>query len=151
MLYGCHYSDQLQMMSRDPFYNVKYVDNYDGDTFTVNLSSPSIPSVFSQEISVRIRHVDTAEMTSKIQCERKMARIAKKTLALLLMESKRIDLDNVDRDKYFRLLADVTLYKKDNSKLNVADYLLKQKLAVPYDGGTKLKVSWCSMLKKQSK
>ena len=137
---------EIQILSRDPFTNVSYVDNYDGDTITVNLPSKTIPDVFRKEISVRVRHIDTAEMTSRIQCERDMARKAKKAITALLLDAKRIDLENVTRDKYFRLLADITVYQRDNSRINVSNFLLKQGLAVPYDGGTKLKVSWCGML-----
>jgi len=145
-LIGCKPVYNLTTLSNTPFNDVEYIGNFDGDTITVTLPNKKIPSVFGTEIPVRVRGIDTAEMTSRIQCERDMARKAKKAITALLLDAKRIDLENVTRDKYFRLLADITVYQRDNSRINVSNFLLKQGLAVPYDGGTKLKVSWCGML-----
>lgn len=146
---GCQPISNLTIMSsNNPFRDVEYVGNFDGDTVTIDLPDKNIPNVFRKEISVRVRGIDTAEMTSRIQCERDMARKAKKVVTSLLLDAKRIDLENVSRDKYFRLLADVTVYQRNNTRVNVSRFLLKKGLAVPYDGGTKLKVSWCSLLKK---
>ena len=148
-LMGCQPISNLTIMSsNNPFRDVEYVGNFDGDTVTIDLPDKNIPNVFRKEISVRVRGIDTAEMTSRIQCERDMARKAKKVVTSLLLDAKRIDLENVSRDKYFRLLADVTVYQRNNTRVNVSRFLLKKGLAVPYDGGTKLKVSWCSLLKK---
>ena len=45
------------------FNNVKYVRNYDGDTVKVNI--PEIPRLFGEEISVRIRGIDTPEIRER--------------------------------------------------------------------------------------
>jgi len=54
-------------------------------------------------------------------------------------------LKNVQRGKYFRILADVQADRKD-----VADILIKKRLAVRYDGGTK-GFDWCSGRAKKSR
>lgn len=133
--------------SNQPFIRVRFLYNYDGDTFTVNLSSSYVPDVFSKEISVRIKGIDTAEMTSKEPCAKEMAIKAKNYAYDMLRKAKRIDLLNVERDKYFRILADVILYESQVKKINLGQRLLIEKLALPYDGNTKFKGSWCPFLK----
>jgi endonuclease YncB( thermonuclease family) len=129
----------------DPFASVQYVGNRDGDTFTVNLSD-SIPAVFGHEISVRIRHIDTAEMTDSSKCGKESALKAKAAVEAMLKNAGAVSLENVGRDKYFRLLADV---KADG--VSVGQYLLAQKLAVPYEGEAKPKTDWCKLAKKRKK
>jgi endonuclease YncB( thermonuclease family) len=51
---------------------------------------------------------------------------------LKLTRASKIELRNIRRDKYFRLLCDV--YADD---INIAAWLLASKFAKPYDGGTK--------------
>jgi hypothetical protein len=48
---------------------------------------------------------------------------------------------NVGRDKYFRLLSDV-IVEKD---LDVASFLLDEKIVVPYEGGAKPETDWCQL------
>lgn len=117
------------------FKSVKVVSVYDGDTFTANI--PNVPSLFGQAIPVRVSGVDTAEMKSS-GCEAKMALKAKRRSQELLKHARHIDLLNVRRDKYFRLLADVLIDGKSLGKT-----LLDEKLAVPYDGMKKTNVDWC--------
>ena len=120
------------------FHCVKYIKNHDGDTVTVDI--PGVHPLFGKGISVRVARVDTPEITSKNSCERKKAKLAKDFTAELLKKAYRIDLMNVEKDKYFRIVADVKLDGKSLNKylLNTGD-----KLAVPYNGGTKNKVNWC--------
>lgn len=117
---------------------VKYLKNYDGDTVTFNISG--IHPLFGQKINVRLYGVDTPEIRTKNLCEKKQARVAKKLVSNLLKNAKRIDLENVKRDKYFRILADITF---DNQSLS--DVLIKNKLAYSYFGKTKLKPNWCNL------
>lgn len=121
----------------DSFKNVTYVSNYDGDTFTVNLTN--LPGVFGAAIPVRVAHIDTAEIDSKNPCERASALLARSKLGSMLQVAKQVDLNNVKRDKYFRLLADVIL----DTNFNLAEYMLMFNLAVPYEGGSKPVVDWC--------
>ena len=63
--------------------------------------------------------------------EKKIALLAKNKLSKKIM-SEIIYLRNVGTDKYGRVLANVILNGRDMSK-----WLIKKRLAVEYDGGTK--------------
>ena len=117
---------------------VKYLGNHDGDTITVAI--PRVHPLLGKKISVRVAGVDTPEMTSKNPCEKKKAELAKMLTGELLRKSFRINLENVGRDKYFRIVADV---KFDGKSLG--SWLLRAKggIARPYDGKTKSKAGWC--------
>lgn len=115
---------------------VKYVKNYDADTVTVDI--PNVHPLIGHHISVRVRHVDTPEIKDKLPCEKEAARTAKRLIENQLKSAKRIDLENVDKDKYFRILADVIIDGKP-----LKDILLKNNLAYQYEGGTKQKIDWC--------
>jgi len=54
-----------------------------------------------------------------------------------LLAAESITLKNVQRGKYFRLVASVEADGQD-----VSDLLIQEGLAVVYDGGTKVK-DWC--------
>lgn len=117
---------------------VKYISAYDGDTITFNI--PGVHPLFGKKISVRVKGVDTPEVSTKDLCEKEAGRIAQKLVRSLLEKANQIDLVNVDRDKYFRILADVLVDGK-----SVADILLKNKLAYEYNGGTKVRKNWCDL------
>lgn len=102
----------------------------DGDTIVINI--PNVPNVFGKEISVRIKGIDTPEKRTKNPREKELAFKAKARLGSLM--KGKIELKNVDRDKYFRLLADV--YVDGQS---VAETLIREGHARPYDGGKKEK------------
>src|SRR5690606_19086476 len=89
------------------FFCVEYVKNYDGDTITVTI--PYLHPLFGKEIPIRLSGIDTAELTGKHPCEKKMAKIAKNYLGHRLKKAKpeRIELREISRDKYFRILAEV--------------------------------------------
>lgn len=113
---------------------------YDGDTLTIQV--PYAPDVFGKDLSVRIIGIDTPEMRSG--CETKEQRDHEKALAIkardqvveMLAIGKRVTLTELDRDKYFRLLAVVKI-----DGVSVGDALIGSGLAVPYFGATK--VGWC--------
>lgn len=115
---------------------VKYIRNYDADTITFDI--PNVHPLLGKNISVRVRHIDTPEIKGKLPCEKDTARIAKRLIENLLKNSKRIDLEDIGKDKYFRILANVTV---DGRPLK--DILLKNSLAYAYEGGTKIKQNWC--------
>ncbi len=122
--------------SYNTFKCVKYIKNYDADTITFNI--PNIHPLIGEKISVRVKHVDTPEIKGHLPCEKEAARNAKKLITNLLINAKRIDLENVEKDKYFRILADVKIDGK-----NLSEYLLKNNLAYKYEGKTKEKINWC--------
>ncbi|MBX7232379.1 MAG: thermonuclease family protein [Bdellovibrionales bacterium] len=121
------------------FHCVKYIKNYDGDTITVDI--PNVHPLLGKHISVRIRHIDSPEVKGDLPCEKDKARRAKNLVENLLKRAKKIDLVNVAKDKYFRILADVMV---DNVSLK--DVLIKNHLAYHYEGGTKQKNNWCERL-----
>ncbi len=118
------------------FHCVKYVQNHDGDTITVKI--PEVHPLFGEKISVRVRGIDTPEVSTKDKCEKDAGRIARNLAESLLKKAKRIDLVNVGRDKYFRILADVKIDGQDLSEV-----MLKNHLAYRYNGGTKQHLNWC--------
>ncbi len=116
------------------FTHVEYVSNYDGDTVRFNI--PNMHPLIGQNIPVRLAKVDTPEIRGKCAQEKELAKQVKADVARLLSTAKRIDLINVGRPKYFRILADIQF---DGQDLGI--YLLGRGLAAPYSGGTKK--SWC--------
>ncbi|MBC7420957.1 MAG: thermonuclease family protein [Bdellovibrio sp.] len=119
---------------------VKFLKNYDGDTLTFNI--PNVHALLGKKISVRVAHLDTAEIKGKQPCEKDAARAAQRLIENLLKNAKQIDLVNIKRDKYFRILADVMVDGR-----SVKDLLMKNSLAYNYEGGTKQKVDWCKSLR----
>lgn len=115
---------------------VKYLKNYDADTITFDI--PGVHPLIGEKISVRVKHVDSPEIKGKLPCEKEVARTSKRLIENMLKNAKRIDLVNVERDKYFRVLADVKIDGKD-----VAETLIKNNLAYAYEGATKEKINWC--------
>ena len=105
---------------------------YDGDTFRVNLQD--YPPLVGKRISVRVAGIDTPEMDDPNPSIQAKAQQAKQFTVEKLRGGKRIELRNMRRDKYFRILAEVWV---DNTSLS--DQLIKAGLAKPYFGGHKEK------------
>ena len=118
---------------------VQYLSNYDGDT--IKFTIPGIHPLLGKKISIRVNGLDTPEIRTKNSCEKKVAKRAKIVVKTLLQRSKRIDLKNVKRGKYFRIVADVLVDGKDLKQI-----LLDRNMAYIYDGGTKSKIDWCLRL-----
>jgi micrococcal nuclease len=106
---------------------------YDGDTIRVSIHA--WPAVAGERIPVRLYGIDTPEMSDKRPRVYKLARSAKQFSVAQLRGAKRIELRQMRRDKYFRLLAEVWVDGR-----NLSELLLKAGLAKPYFGGKK--VSW---------
>lgn len=126
---GCRHGDHT-------FRCVEYLDNYDGDTFKVRI--PSVHPLLGEEISIRITGIDAPEIRAEKACERQAAFRAQEALHDLLQRGGEITLKEVNRDKYFRVLAHVEVDGKD-----IGREMIRQGLAVPYDGGTRPDVNWC--------
>jgi endonuclease YncB( thermonuclease family) len=107
---------------------------YDGDTITIASKLPYFDSLLYR-FSVRLNGIDCPEIKGKDEIEKKCAQIAKQELTNLIMH-KVVTLKNVGTEKYGRILADVYL---DDLHLN--KYMLDKRLAVKYDGGTKISPS----------
>ncbi len=113
----------------------KVTSIYDGDTFRANLVG--YPEIVGYRIGIRVNGIDTPEMRGKCQKEKDLARKAKQFAVTKLRASKKIELRNMKRGKYFRIVADVYV---DNR--NLGTMLIENHLAVSYDGGHKAK-DWC--------
>lgn len=129
-------ADPACQHDRTTFRCVKYLKNYDADTVTFDIHD--VHPLLGSKISVRVLGVDTPEIKGKLPCEKDAARASKRLVESLLKQAKRIDLKDVQRDKYFRILADVIIDGKSLSAL-----LLKNGLAYAYYGKTKEKIDWC--------
>ncbi|MHC3993941.1 thermonuclease family protein [Thiomicrolovo sp. ZZH C-3] len=108
---------------------------YDGDTFRARIAA--WPQLIGERIGIRINGIDTPEMRGKCPAEKQLAREAKQHTVAMLRGAKAIELRNMKRGKYFRIVADVYVDGK-----SVAQSLIGSGLAVRYDGGTKTK-DWC--------
>ena len=104
---------------------------YDGDTITIASKLPYNNSKLYR-FQVRLNGIDCPEMKGKEQSEKECAEIAKQEMTNLVM-NKVVTLKNVQTEKYGRILADV--YVND---LHVNKDMIQKRLAVTYDGGTKV-------------
>ena len=112
----------------------KVISVYDGDTFRVNINS--LPPIVGKNIPIRVNGVDTPEIRGKCQYEKNLALKARDFVRDKLSNAKEIKLTNLQRGKYFRVVANVVV-----DGVSLEQELLDNKLAYEYYGGKKL--SWC--------
>ncbi|MFI0434818.1 MAG: thermonuclease family protein [Parachlamydiaceae bacterium] len=103
---------------------------HDGDTFIVDIFD--VHPLIGEKISIRIAKIDTPEITDKREKIKKMAIEARDYVADRLNHANIIELTNMQRDKYFRILADVYI-----DGIDLAEELISKGLAKPYDGAKK--------------
>ena len=103
---------------------------YDGDTITIASKLPFDASPLYR-LSVRLNGIDTPEIKGKTADEKQAAREARDALAGLIM-NKVVRLENIQSEKYGRILADVYM-----GELHINKWLIDNRYAVAYDGGTK--------------
>lgn len=124
-----------------PDYGRVFVDRivrvYDGDTITVTIEQ--WPPIVGEEIGVRINGIDTPEIRGECKREKELARQAREFVLAQLAAAQTVELRNIDRGKYFRVVADVYVDGE-----NLADRVLSAGLAYRYDGGKKQ--GWCPAL-----
>lgn len=119
----------------DNIYNVKYVRNYDGDTITFNI--PHYPNIIGEKINIRVLGIDTPEIRGKCENEKIRAYFFKDLVQSELENAKSINIININRGKYFRIVGDIEY----DGKL-LSEYLLSFDDVQSYDGGTKNNI-WC--------
>ena len=107
---------------------------YDGDSITVASRLPYDASPLYR-FSVRVPGIDCPEIRTKCKDEKQCAKMAKAFLKELIMNQK-VKLNVHGLDKYGRVLADVELFKDDQS-INIAEEMIKNRYAVAYAGGKK--------------
>jgi len=110
-------------------YSVDVIEVVDGDTI---LARVHIWIGLKQITKLRIRGIDAPEMRAKRECERRAARLAKRIVEdLILLDPGGVTISNIESGKYSgRIITDVSV-----NGIDVADFLLSQNLAVPYEGG----------------
>ena len=111
---------------------------YDADTITIASKLPYDASPLYR-LSVRLNGIDTPEMKGKgVSDEEKEAAILARDFVSNLVLHKHVHLENIESEKYGRILADVYI-----GDIHLNELLIKERYAVKYDGGTKIKpASW---------
>ena len=106
---------------------------YDGDTCKFDI--PDVPPVFGKNLSIRIRGIDTPEIRGKCENEKVLAKKAKEFINFLMNKATTIEIKNVERGKYFRVVADVYVDGK-----SIAEYMIQNNYALPYAEN----IDWCN-------
>ena len=126
----------------------KVVKVYDGDTITV-----ATPLDYTRapiyHFSVRLRGIDSPEIRGSSTEEKAAATKSRDALAAKIL-NQMVFLQNIDMEKYGRVLADVYLEKSGSGpskghgaeKQSISEWMLENHYAVTYTGGTK--VAWTS-------
>ncbi len=104
---------------------------YDGDTITIAAYLPYKESEL-YKFSVRVNGIDCPEIKGKTPSEKTCAQIAKTAVEGKILH-KMVRLENVSTEKYGRLLADVII-----DDCSIGPWLVEQRLAVQYEGKTKV-------------
>jgi len=89
---------------------------YDADTFRVTIKD--WPEIAGERIPIRIKGVDAPEIRGKGRNEKVAARKAKQFTVEALRSAKVIELRNMERGKYFRILADVFIIPVHHTQVN---------------------------------
>ena len=121
-----------------PIKGGRVIKVYDADTITIASKLPFDTSPIYR-LSVRLNGIDTPEIKGKgiSDDEKEAAKNARDFVANMVL-NKFVRLENIETEKYGRILADVYVGDIHLNKL-----LLEEKYAVKYDGGTKKKPeSW---------
>jgi len=127
--------------------NITIVSCYDGDTCRVNLPRSAFNDdwayeLFGHNIPIRVEGIDTPEIRGQCQKEKDLAYEARDLVRGLLDNAQTITLTIDDnpkevRGKYFRIVGRLIA-----DGVDISDLLIQRHLAVPYDGGTKVKDWW---------
>jgi endonuclease YncB( thermonuclease family) len=121
-----------------PIKGGRVIKVYDADTITIASKLPYDDSPMYR-LSVRLNGIDTPEMKGKgiLDEEKEAAKMAREFVSNLVL-NKFVTLQNIESEKYGRILADVYI-----GNIHLNEILLKERYAVKYDGGTKIKpTSW---------
>ena len=126
------WKDTVEYVS--PITEGQVVKVYDGDTLTIAAKMPYENSPLFR-FHVRLDGIDTPEIKGKTPEEKALAKEARDAISTICM-NKTVTLKNVKNEKYGRILADVYC---ENVHLN--EWLISQRYAVKYSGGTKVSPS----------
>ncbi len=135
-LLNVKYEDTIEFTF--PITGGKVIKVYDADTITIAAKLPYKESPIYR-LSVRLNGIDTPEIKGKdiTEEEKDAAKVARDFVSNLTL-NKYITLKNIESEKYGRVLADVYI-----GDIHLNDLLIKERYAVAYNGGHKIKpVSW---------
>jgi micrococcal nuclease len=119
-----------------PIKGGRVIKCYDADTITIASKLPYKESPLYR-LSVRLSGIDAPEIKGKSEEEKEVAKQARDFVSNLIL-NKYVRLENVESEKYGRILADVYI-----GDVHLNELLIKERYAVKYGGGTKLKpTSW---------
>ena len=144
VLYKNYISDGTDIKWEDtveftfPIKGGRVIKVYDADTITIASKLPYDDSPMYR-LSVRLNGIDTPEMKGKgiLDDEKEAAKQAREFVSNLVL-NKYVRLENIESEKYGRILADVYI-----GDIHLNEILLKERYAIKYDGGTKIKPnSW---------
>lgn len=114
----------------------KVIKVYDGDTITIAAKLPYKGSPVYR-FSIRLNGIDSPEIKGKTAEEKKLAITARDALYDLIF-GEMVILRNCGTEKYGRLLADVYFINKERQEVHINQWMLDNKYAIPYNGGTKI-------------
>lgn len=144
VLYQNHMEDGFDIKWEDtnefkfPIRGGRVIKVYDADTITIASKMPYNESLLYR-LSVRLNGLDAPEIKGKgvEEEEKEAAKVAREFVSNLVL-NKYVRLENIASEKYGRILADVYI-----GDVHLNGLLLKERYAVKYDGGTKVKpISW---------
>jgi micrococcal nuclease len=115
--------------------NVQWLNCYDGDTCAFNVL---LPAVFGTDIGVRLSGIDAPEIVGKCAQEKSLALVARDFLQSQVKAAKKVLLQNVFRDKYFRIEAVVLA-----DAINLNQLMVQKGYAVLYSGAGP-RHDWCA-------
>lgn len=119
-----------------PIESGQVIKVYDGDTITIATRLPYKDSPLYR-FPIRLKGIDTAEIKSKNENEKKLAIVARDALSELILHNT-VVIKNIENEKYGRILADVYL-----GEVCINEWMIEKGYAVKYDGGTKqIPSSW---------
>lgn len=131
-----------------PITRGRVVKVYDGDTITIASRVPGLANSPVYKFSIRLAGIDTPELRGSSDEEKEVALGARDALSARILD-RDVQLRNVSLEKYGRLLCDVfdggigDVVGCDDVALSLNSWLVQERWAVPYDGGTKrTPVSW---------
>ncbi len=121
-----------------PIRGGRVIKVYDADTITIASKLPYDQSPLYR-LSVRLNGIDAPEIKGKgVSDEEKEAAKVARDFVYKLVYNKYVRLENIESEKYGRILADVYI-----GDIHLNELLLKERYVVKYDGNTKLKpISW---------
>lgn len=110
-------------------YKAKVKRVIDGDSVVIDIDLGF--DTWIKDQNVRLYGIDTPEVRTKDPLEKKHGKLAKQFVKQVLPEGSDVRITTVkDDDKFGRVLAII----RNSAGIDVAQELLQERLAVPYDG-----------------